>query len=245
MQEQPVQPFDDPSLKVALRRALDSGERVPDGLRERILAAGKADGPVASDRPIPLYRRSPIYRFAAAAVVVIGFGALGYTLWDMTRQPDYTPNASYALSNSLYKAMVETHQARQSGAATPPDTVNTLAAAPSLSGAIGRATFVADLTKDGWTFQGGGVRNVGSHPAAQLFFTKDKAAISVFSLPASAAPQARDGGTYDTVFNGMPIAGFTKKGGLYCIVGSSADGSLKVDEVKELLERHRGELAKG
>ena len=244
MQEQPVQPFDDASLKAAVRRALGSGEGAPAGLRERILAAGNTDTREASDRPIPLYRRSPLYRFAAAAVVVIGFGALGYTIWDMTRVPTYPGKPTYAFSNSLYKAMIQTHEARRSGSASP-DTVDTLAGASSLAGAIGRPAFVADLTKEGWTFRGGGVRSVGSHAAAQLFFTKGEAAISVFSLPASAAPQAGEGATYDTVFDGSPIAGYTHRNGLYCIVGSSADGSLTVGEVKELLEKHRGELAKG
>lgn len=245
MQEPPVQPFDDPGLKAALRRVMDPAEAAPAGLRERILARGFTDREEEeAPKPIPMPRRSPMWvRFAAAAVLVIGLGTLAYQVWDMNRPPRYDP--AYAISNSLYKAMVQTHQAREGGTATPADSVKTLAAAPKLSETTGRPTFVADLTKDGWTFEGGAVRQVGSHAAAQLFFTKDKAAISVLSLPASAAPGAQDGTTYDVEFKGHPIAGFTRQGGLYCIVGSSADGSLNVSDVKALLERHQGELARG
>jgi hypothetical protein len=245
MQQPPVQPFDDPALKAALRRALDSSEAAPVGLRERLRAGGFTDTAVASDAPIPMPRRSPVYRFAAAAVILIGFSMLAYRVWDMQRGPTYPSNPTYAVPNSLYKAMIDTHQARLTGGATPADTVKSLEAAASLSATTGRATFVADLTRDGWVFQGGAVREVGAHQGVQLFFTKEKGAISVFSLPASAAPQAREGTTYDTSFNGTPIAGFTRRGGLYCIVGSSVDGSLDVADVKNLLERHQGEVARG
>jgi hypothetical protein len=244
MQQPPVQPFDDAGLKAALRRVVDPAEAAPAGLRERILARGITESDDAVDRPIKLPRHTPLLRrFAAAAIIVIGFGLLGYRIWDMNRPPAY--QAPYAISNSLYKAMIEAHEGWAKGGATTSDTVKSLAAAPSLSNVTGRATFVADLTRDGWTFQGGAVRNVGSHQAAQLFFTKNQAAISVFSLPASAAPEARDGMTYDVTVKGHPIAGFTRQGGLYCIVGGSADGSLGGPEVKALLERHQGELAKG
>ncbi len=100
----------------------------------------------------------------------------------------------------------------------------------------------ADLAKDGWTFRGGAVRGVGSHRWRSSYFTKGKAAVSVFSLPAEAAPEAKDGMTYDRNYHDAPIAGFVKGKGLYCIVGSSEDGSLTVDEVKRLLEAHRGDV---
>jgi hypothetical protein len=137
--------------------------------------------------------------------------------------------------------MLQTHTARTTGSAGG-DSVATLDAASGLTSQIKRPVFVADLTKDGWKFQGGAVRNVGSQPAAQLFFTKDKAAISVFSLPASAAPNAKDGMTYEKNFHDSPIAGFLKGNGLFCIVGSSEDNSLTVDQVRQLLEAHRGDV---
>ena len=44
-------------------------------------------------------------------------------------------------------------------------------------------------------------------------------------------------------FGGAPIAGFTRGKGLFCIVGTSEDGSLQIAEVKRLLEEHQGEIS--
>jgi len=167
---------------------------------------------------------------------------VGYQVYLANRPPTYSPVAQYAIPPSLYKGMTQTHDERVAGSATP-DTTTDLAAAKTLSDAVKRPVFIAQLTAEGWKFEGGGVRDVGQYSAAQLFFTKGKASISVFSLPAKAVPQAKDDVPYDTVFNGHPIAGVVHKGGLYCIVGSSTDDSLKLDEVKALLQSHRGEIA--
>ena len=257
--QDPVSSFDDPALKAALRRALDS-ETAPSGLRDRIraIAAEEAlpthtDRPALSytaappepapaptdDRPIPLFRRSPLYRLAVAAIVIIGIGTLSFQVWNSSR-----PRSQYTFQPSLFKGMIATHKARATGTEMAPDAVKSLAEAPKLSQAINRPVFVADLTKDGWTFEGAGVRSVGKFTAAQLFFTKGDEVVSIFSLPASAAPDAVENSTYDTVFDGAPIAGFVRSGGLFCIVGTSPDGSLTAGEVKALLERHKGELAK-
>jgi hypothetical protein len=268
MQDPQPQSFDDAALKSALRRALEQ-EHAPADLRARIRAlavasdttaeasTGQSAEPspllriaptpdsAAADQPLKLHRRGPAFKFAAAAVLVLGFGSLGYQIWQANRPPDYAQVAQYVVPVSLYKGMTQAHDERVAGSATPPDTAKDLQSASALAQAIQRPVFVADLTNNGWKFEGGGVRDVAKHPAAQLFFTRGNAAISVFSLPASAVPTARDGVTYDTVFNGHPIAGFVRTGGLFCIVGSSTDNSLKVDEVKTLLESHRGEIAKG
>ena len=206
----------------------------------RAVGAGQE---AATNAPIPMFRRGPVFKFAAAAVLVLGLGSLGYQVYLANRAPSYV--AQYVVPPSLYKGMTQTHDERVAGSATPADTTTDLAAAKGLSDTVKRPVFVAQLTSNGWKFVGGGVRDVGPHSAAQLFFTKGNASISVFSLPASAVPQAKDDVTYDTVFNGHPIAGFVHKGGLYCIVGSSTDDSLKLDEVKSLLQSHRGELARG
>jgi len=244
MEQLPNQFTEDPALKAALRRALDQ-EAAPAALRNRILALSAESSTEAAEPPRSLkmpQQRSPLFRFAVAAVLVIGFGALGYRIWQMN-QPPAIYNPLVAIPQALYQEMVNVHAAR--GAQTTPDEVSTFADAAKLGQSIQRPVFVADLTRDGWTFQGAAVRKVGSDMAAQLYFTKGKEAISVFSLPASAAPAARDDQDYDKVFNGSPIAGFTHGKGLYCIVGSSPDDSLQVTEVKRLLAEHRGEISKG
>jgi len=259
MEDPQVQSFDDPALKAALRRALDQ-EGAPGDLRDRIRALAASSPPAAepvpymraarateeaTDAPIPMFRRGPVFKFAAAAVLVLGLVSLGYQVYLANRPPNYSAVAAYAIPPSLYKGMTQTHDERVAGSANPPDTTTDLTAAKGLSNTVKRPVFIAQLTAEGWKFQGGGVRDVGPHSAAQLFFTKGNASLSVFSLPASAVPQAKDDVPYDTVFNGHPIAGVVHKGGLYCIVGSSTDDSLKLDEVKSLLESHRGEIARG
>jgi hypothetical protein len=231
MNDPSFEPPDDPALRGALRRALGV-ENAPAGLRERVVAL--------TAKPAPVWRRGLGYRLAVAAVLVIGFGGLGYRVWQMNHNPY---DAKLALSDTLYQNMIDAHNAR-SGQAAGGDKISNVAEAATLVKEIQRPVFAADLTRDGWTFQGGSVRNVGNDRAAQLFFTKGKASISVFSLPAPAAPGTQYAADYDKVYNGAPIAGFTRSGGLYCIVGSSPDGSLQVDEVKRLLAEHRGELVK-
>jgi anti-sigma factor RsiW len=248
--EPPVSSFDDPALKSALQRSLPK-ERAPEELRQRI-AAMAADarseappmrlGPEAPSGGIPIRNARSSWqrwgRLAAAAVFAI---AATVTAVLINRQGGPAPG--YEIANSVFKGMVNAHELRKSGAASP-DTVTTLAAASQLSKTLGRGVLAADLTQDGWTFEGGAVRNVASFQAAQLYFTKGNASISVLSLPASAATTAKDGSSYETTFQGTPIAGYVKQGGLYCIVGQSTDNSLTIQDVKSLLDKHRGEIIK-
>jgi hypothetical protein len=253
--EPPVPDFNDPALKTALRRALPK-DRAPESLRQRIAAlassqsaansapaptmrlAGQASSALAEPKSIPLFRRQ-WFRLAAAAVFAIA--AVLTAIFIQNRGDTASPE--YAIANSVYKGMVAVHEQRKSGT-TSADTITTLASAAQLSKILGRPVFAPDLAKDGWTFQGGAVRNVGSLPSAQLFFTRGKATLSVLSLPASAASKAKDGSTYDISFQGTPIAGFVKQGGLFCIVGQGDDQPLSTADVKALLEKHRGEIVK-
>jgi hypothetical protein len=229
MEKPVVQPFNDPELKGALRRAA-GGETAPAGLRDRIVAMAGAEAPPTRVN----WRQTWAYKLAVAAVLLVGFGALGYQIWQMNRPRVYNPNL--AISDALYQAMLTAHEAGGGGGVT------SLAEAAGLAKQINRPVLVADLTRDGWRFTGGAVRKVGAFSAAQLDFQKGKASISVFSLPASAASGADNCADYEKVFKGAPIAGFISGEGLYCIVGSSPDGSLSVEEVKQLLAEHRGEL---
>src|SRR4051812_25878648 len=186
MQQPPVQPFDDPALKAALRRTLDQ-PTAPAALRDRIRALAtesRKDAGASDTGPIPIRpRRSPFLKLAVAAVLILGVGNLAYQIWS-NRKPAY--DFATAVPDPLYAAMVQTHAGRTSGSLGA-DTATTLDAAAGLASQIKRPVLLADLTKDGWAFQGGAVRNVGAHQAAQLFFTKGNATISVFSLPSAAA----------------------------------------------------------
>jgi hypothetical protein len=249
MQQPPVQPFDDPALKAALRRSLGQ-ESAPAALRDRIKAMAGQNAPVAQktapfsadqQKPIPLFRRSPLYRLAVAAVLVIGFGGLAYQIWQMNKSPY---DQTQVFSSALYQSMLDTHHARQNMTGTDP--VTSMDSAASLSAQIGQPVFVADLTREGWTFKGGAVRKVGSDQAAELYFTKGKSAVSVFSLPASLVPNAKEGQSYEVLFGGAAIAGFTKGKGLFCIVETNQDGPVTDSgQVRRLLEVHQNQISKG
>jgi hypothetical protein len=108
-----------------------------------------------------------------------------------------------------------------------------------LGARVKRPVFVPDLTSDGWTFKGGAVRKLAGRETPQLFFTKGNQNISVFSFPADVAPKAIEDTSYDATFENLPIAGFVKKGGLFCIVG---DNSIPLPDIRTLLESHRPDL---
>ncbi len=243
MREPPVQPFDDPALKLALGRALGR-PAAPAALRQRIasMAGEKTGRSITAEvehKPIRMFRQSPLYKLAMAAVVLICVGVAAVIVYKSNQPPKYD---QYAFPKQLYTDMVVTHNARASSATG--DTVTALASAADLSKQLNRPVFVADLSKDGWAFAGGAVRSVGSRSAAQLFFTKGKSKISVFSLPREAVPDAPEGAHYDITWKDAAIAGFMGKGGLFCIVGTSEDKSLNVDEVKRLLAEHESEIRK-
>src|SRR3954452_246648 len=94
MEQLPNQFTEDPALKAALRRALDQ-EAAPAALRNRIQALSAESAAdvetAAPPRSLKMPRRSPLFRFAVAAVLVIGFGALGYRIWQMNQGTSYDP----------------------------------------------------------------------------------------------------------------------------------------------------------
>src|SRR5207253_116058 len=126
MKEPPVQPFDDPALKAALGRALGRAS-APAALRQRILViagekTGKSSVTQIEHKPIRMFRQSPLYKLAMAAVVLICVGVAALIVYKTNQPPTYD---QYAFPKQLYTDMVVTHDAR---AKTPTgDTVTTLA----------------------------------------------------------------------------------------------------------------------
>ena len=222
-------------------------DSAPAALRDRIKNLATQNAPIAAapqpdQKPIPLFRRSPLYRLAVAAILIIGFGGLAYQVWQMNQPTVY--DQSQVFTSALYQSMLDVHTARTK--ATEPDSITTVAAAASLSGQIGQPVMAANLKPEGWTFQGAAVRKVGSNQAVQLYFTKGKSAVSVFSLPASVVPNAKEGQNYDILYGGAAIAGFTRGKGLYCIVETNQDGPVTdAGQVRRLLEVHQNEITRG
>src|SRR6202035_62760 len=70
--------FEDPALKQALKRVV-AAERAPEALRARI-APTLAETPATPPR-LRLFRPRPLFGLAAAAVLLIAFGAFAYFHW--------------------------------------------------------------------------------------------------------------------------------------------------------------------
>lgn len=174
-----------------------------------------------------------------AALIMIGFGGLTYRIWEMNQPPKY--DGTTVISPYFYNDMLTAHARRVAGESGP-DTVTSLAAAGSdLGKQLGRGVFVPDLSPEGWAFQGGAIRKIGSFDAAQLYYTKGEQSLSAVSLPTSAMRDSAEGARYDTVLSGSPIAGFVRGNGLFCIIGSKG---VNVEDVKQMLVKHEGQIAK-
>ncbi len=83
---------------------------------------------------------------------------------------------------------------------------------------------------------------VGSQDSAHLVFKRGKEDVSVFSLPARMVATAKNNASFDQIEAGHPIASFTSGGGLFCIVGSSPDGSMTLDRANAIRAELRGKV---
>jgi len=99
----------------------------------------------------------------------------------------------------------------------------------------------ADLGADGWQFKGACICCVADGRGAHMIFFKDDRQISVFSVP---APKCRNAENcmFKEELNGHMLAGFTRKGRLYCMVGYCPRHALPLDEVASLMQKHQDEM---
>jgi hypothetical protein len=109
---------------------------------------------------------------------------------------------------------------------------------PVLAGNVEEA-----LGRNGWRFKGAAVCKVGDLETAHLVFVRQGQAISIFSLPphtcreGDGRPRECEDANPD-----HPVAVFVWSDGVHCVVGSSNDRSLSVDQVRSVLEHLRPTL---
>jgi hypothetical protein len=258
-----VTSFEDPELKSAVRRAWGS-EHAPADLRNRVLNALAADSvrdpnaaAVAESNTLPDTRTRAFWRrpafgwaAAAAAVVLVGMGLavsgrLGSTSAPVVASAPVVPS----IPTRLAAAMVRTHD---SCLRLHADDHHLFHAAPKDDfGKIARAMsarldhpVIAATVGDGWDFRGAAICPVVGLKSGHLVFARDDAAISVFSLPASAAlANCPDHQNCEAAVNGHPMAGFVENGGFYCVVATPG-GKLVVDaqHVKTLRDQLHGQV---
>ena len=99
---------------------------------------------------------------------------------------------------------------------------------------------------DEWEFAGAAVCPVDSYPCSPLVDRRrgQNVAVSIFSLPRHSC--ANINGEWECEYHDPrhPMAGVIADGGVYCVIGSSPDGSLTLNDVRQIFEdlRRRTDL---
>ena len=260
--ESQLQPFDDPAFKAAVGRAW-GGERCPEAVRNRVLAALASSTATADESPAVIGRIRPSlwrqpwlrYGFAAAAMMVVGFGLAS----KLDRRNDGTAGVGTEVTfastvpPSIARGLVESHdrcsqipshsndlQLSGQDFAVIRQRLEDYLGFPVLAGNVEEA-----LGRNGWKFKGAAVCNVGGVDAAHLVFARAGQAISIFSLPPSACRHSADPHEIEDANPDHPTAVFVWSDGVHCVVGSSTDRSLSVDQVRAVLEHLRPTLPDG
>lgn len=248
----PNQPgeFHDPALKDAIKRSVPAGQ-APPRLREAVRAmlaaeAGSASAPTgrAPAKSPPAKRsylslRNPVTRSAIAAVVLVVVGCYIYVYNDVLfPRQQTTSRYVYTLPKNITDAMIKTHddctsQKDHHHLPGVPDDYAKIRDA--LSTKLNRR-ILSDAPQGQWQFHGASVCPVGNDQAGHLVFSSGDRKLSIFSLPAgdAAAPPGYGARPYEPAVGDHIVTGFALGDGLYCLVGSSADGSLGALEMNAI-----------
>ena len=249
MPTQPAQPFDDPALKAALKRAF-GGEVAPAGLRQRVQAAMDASegtGAAVSGgtpslrltepmtredvrvKPKQAFYRSPAFKLAIAAMVLVIVGVVAKQYLTGTKSEQ--PRLIATLPKPFAEAMVQTHDAAAAQLASAPAAVADLAAAQqSLSAQLGYPVLAPPLGAD-WAARHAEVATLNGVQTARVTYTRGDRSVSLYSIPANRVYSPPDGATYEMTEQGHAIAGFVRDKTMYCIVG---DERVPMADLKQL-----------
>ena len=225
--------FDDPGLKAAIRR-LWAAERAPQELRQRVTGRFRD---LRAPAWAPAVRR---WTMVAAAVLVLG---LGVSFWQL--HPRQTQSGSAAV---LPAALVHDLYARHDGCCKAPD--HHMPGLPrrdfsrigqSLSVMLHIPVLSGDPSGP-WDFRGASICPVGERKSAHLLFARGNQAVSLFSLPPDSWKSPTENASCTECDGTHALAAFATANGFYCIVGSSTDGSLTIDQVRSARDRVRSDL---
>ena len=233
--------FDDPGLKSAIHRAWGA-EQAPQRLRARIGRLVATAGSV-EDLPAPASAwdrlQGRVYGMTAAAVILLCVGLLilyyqgtfDRTLLRgiaMSAQPISLPSKT-EMPLSLAQSMVATHNS--CGKLHDHRLVPDLAADtyPALSlkltADLGFPVIARGIGAD-WKFKGACECTVEALRGSHLLFARGDERVSVFSLPSSCMMGVPPGAHFDGTAQGHPVAGFSRGGAVYAVVGSSPNATV-------------------
>jgi anti-sigma factor RsiW len=228
----PLDQFDAPELKSAVKR-LYGNERAPLSLRERV--EGILKTPQPQSRPVRI-ERAVMWRWAAAAVIAIGLAGLVVRVSYERRQP---------VGRQTLAAMVKTHDycskegRPHRGKEIPHDSF--VLVGSTMASKLKEPVLAADMGQ-GWRFMGGAMCPVNGKPSAHLVYYRNGQWLSVFSMPAASCEKVRDGAMCAEVIGDHMVAGFARTGGVYCMVATCPGKRLQLEEIRQLLKQHQGDL---
>jgi len=239
MSDQEFKSFNDPSLRTAVRRVWGD-ERAPRELRQQIAAlctsSGKR-GSRANSEPFSMRIRSTLYGLAAAAVFILAVG-IAFADWSGGgRRPLRAPRV-VALPGNMATNLFARHDADEKAkkhqfAGINQTDFNTMS--KELGSQLGFPVLATSLPGNGWRFHGASICTVGKIVTAHLIFDRQgKQYISLFSMPVGEVSGSGPGCDYTEVAQNHVMAGFATSVGFYCVVGSSSDDSMTVEEVRTI-----------
>ena len=242
MSDSEFKSFNDPALRAAVRRVW-SDERAPQELRQQIaaLCGGAARG-TSRDRwrnhePLSMRIRSSLYQLAAAAVSLLAIGIVFADWYGGGRGPRRAPRIvalPTALSNDLYSTHDTDAKAADHKLVGVSQT-DFKAMGKQLQDRLNFPVLAANLPGKGWKFHGANVCKVGKTVTAHLVFDlNSKEYISVFSMPVTEVADSTRACDYSEVTTKHVMAGFTTEVGFYCVVATSVDSSITLEEVRTL-----------
>lgn len=235
---------EDPVIKGAVR-AIYGRHRAPDEFRARMVGMLRSApqppqwnvGTMLLGMWQRLARLAGGWRGPTAMAAALMFGFAGI-------RAGFGQPARVSIGQSLVRALVETHDRcclRQSHITPGIPQTSLKLVGQAISRRLRQSVLAADLAKDNWLFRGAAVCEVAGRRSAHLLFTREGQTLSVFSIPDPLSP-VRDCALEGGVWADHAVAGFVKRGRVYCMVGHCPRGSLGPGEVASLLERHRGDL---
>jgi hypothetical protein len=181
--------------------------------------------------------RSVLYGLAAAAVFILAVG-IAFADWSGGGRRLLRAPRVVALPGNLATDLFARHdddekvKNHQSPGITQTD-FNTMG--KQLRNVLGFPVLAASLPGDGWKFHGASICTVGKIVTAHLLFERQgKQYVSLFSMPVSEVSGSGSGCDYSEVSQNHVLAGFTTSVGFYCVVASSSDESMTIEEVRTI-----------
>lgn len=224
----PLEHFDDPALKHALKR-IYCQHRASVELRRSIaevLASQKPRRPTGWRIP---FGHAAGYSIAATLAVFIGAGIVLIA----GRNSEHAPQNYLALNQKLLDVMLADHQGiatfGTSGEGFEVVAATDVELADLLSKRLGRPVPALALLRGGWTVRSARMAKLPLGYATVVRLKKGDASVSFYSLPSKTFEDAEPGTRYEYRIENFIISGIVQDGGVHCVV---ADPSVPIEQVR-------------